>query len=158
MNQAQLMNKFLIVIVSLLQVFGNTLYAQNWKEKVSFVDGDTIKTYTVLNELPTNTISLKASVIGADTTFYFLYRDNQYQVINSYESTTSLNSRDMFELISNMHKVSQKVLDDISYRGIRISKMMGGVYIWGNKGWNMLRNNRIIQLEENMRLFTGKSD
>ena len=77
MNQAQLMNKFLIVIFSLLQVFGNTLYAQNWKEKVSFVDGDTIKTYTVLNELPTNTISLKASVIGADTTFYFLYRDNQ---------------------------------------------------------------------------------
>jgi len=57
-----------------------------------------------------------------------------------------------------MHKVSQKVLDDISYRNIRISKMMGGVIIWGNRGWNMLRNNRIIQLEENMRRFTGKSN
>ena len=147
-----------ITIVALLTFIGNAIYAQNWKEKVSFVDGDTIKSYTVLNEIPTNTISLRASVIGTDTTFYFLYRDNQYQMINSYETTTSLNSREMFELISSMHKVSQKVLDDISYRNIRISKMMGGVIIWGNRGWNMLRNNRIIQLEENMRLFTGKSN
>jgi hypothetical protein len=62
----------------------------------------------------------------------------------------------MFELISNMHKVSQKVIDDVSYRDIRISKMMGGVIIWGKRGWNMLRNNRIIQLEQNVRLFAGK--
>jgi hypothetical protein len=150
--------KSITTIVVLLTFLGNTVYAQNWKEKVSFIDGDTIKSYTVLSELPTSTISLRASVIGTDTTFYFLYRDNQYQVINSYESTTSLNSREMFELIQSMQKVSQKVLDDVSYKGIRISKMMGGVIIWGNKGWNMLRNNRIIQLEENLKLFTGKSN
>ena len=149
----------ILVKIALLHIVaGNTMYAQNWKEQVSIVEGDTVKRYTILNELATNTISLRATVIGTDTAFYFLYRNNEFQVINSYESTTSLNSSEMFELISNMHKVSQKVIDDVVYRDIRISKMMGGVYVWGNRGWNMLRNNRITQLEQNVRLFTGRSN
>lgn len=150
-------NKILLTML-FFTVVGNVMNAQNWKEKISIIDGDTVKSYTILSELPTNTISLRATVIGTDTSFYFLYRNNEYQTINSYETTTSLNSSEMFELISNMHKVSQKVIDDVSYRDIRISKMMGGVIIWGKRGWNMLRNNRIIQLEQNVRLFTGKSN
>jgi hypothetical protein len=148
-------NKILLTML-FFTVAGNVMNAQNWKEKISIIDGDTVKSYTILSELPTNTISLRATVIGTDTSFYFLYRNNEYQTINSYETTTSLNSSEMFELISNMHKVSQKVIDDVSYRDIRISKMMGGVIIWGKRGWNMLRNNRIIQLEQNVRLFAGK--
>jgi len=139
------MKNILTIIALLISTIG---FSQNFKTETTLKeDGSVIKTVIIVPDALGNCVGLKA-VIDTDTAYYFFYKDQNYRHIVSYQTEGNFNTQDIKTILNYATQVKNNVVDNASYKSVRLTKSMGSLYFYGTVGYSWLNLN-IIQTNFN---------
>jgi len=144
------MKKAILVFGLVAAGFG--VNAQSFKAKKSMIDGVMVTSYTLAPETLNNSVSLIASVIGEDTTYYLSYRNLEYTRIVSYSHTNSFTKQEFTQFLDACKLVQSKEMDMVSINDVSVNRALGSLQFTGKLGWNWLMVDR---LENRFKQFIG---
>ena len=146
-----------LVLVILFSLISLVSFSQKPNFKVETTlenDGSITKNITVFKDPLMSYATLKAKIVNTDTLFYFVYKDQQYTHIISYQSTQYLTKDEVINIFKSSHLIKDKVVDNAKCGNILVSKgPLKSIIFYGEIGWGSLN---LSMTETNFNYFINE--